>query len=127
MRLSPMIAVAVLALSGCSADFLSFQGANTADECRTAHENARMGNNINGGGSLGRSLIDDTLQRCLSRVAGSAPIETAAGIGMTNQTQPMQSVPVAAEPLPRATVQTSGFCPANASVLYGGSSYCVRR
>jgi len=114
-------------LSACSADFLSFSGANTAEECRTAHENARMGNNINGGGTLGRSLIDDTLQRCLSRVTSSRPIATGAGIGMTDDAEPMQSVPVAADPLPRATVRAGGFCPPNVSVLYGGTSYCVGR
>jgi len=125
----PLIAIAALSLSACSEDMLSFPGASTVDDCRAAHENARMGNNINGGGSLGRSLIDDTLQRCLSRVASGGPIETGASIGLTNTTQPapMQSVPVAADPLPRTTVQTSGFCPPKVSVLYGGTSYCVRQ
>jgi len=73
----PLIAIAALSLSACSEDMLSFPGASTVDDCRAAHENARMGNNINGGGSLGR--------------------------------------------------QTSGFCPPKVSVLYGGTSYCVRQ
>jgi hypothetical protein len=130
--------VCVFGLSACTEqDILRYQDrpAQTALECEAAYQAARQrgsstyvshssGASVAGaalGRGIAKGMIESAYRNCLARVANepalSRPTVVEADTGTTYR--------------PRAAVQPqppgSGYCPANAGVLHGGTQYCVRR
>lgn len=108
----------VLALGGCAEILKSattvnamalnetFETATTAAGCRAAHEALSFRNGQRTADQrIDQASIDADMDRCFDRVAD-----------------------LPRKPNPRDPIQGDGlpFCPPYASVLYGGSAYCVR-
>lgn len=143
------VAVGALVLSGCTAADLRGTPAASPEECRAdwAQERRAASGGVVNTGSLGAAIAtlvvssaisadrkqaaNDRFRACMARF-GVADIEAYFGEDLDTAViaTPAQSVPVRSgfdAPSAATLAPRSPGCPANASVLYGGATYCTGR